>query len=86
LATSLATVVARVALNMHRLRNTRREQRLDVHVPDPIIDTAEGTDPEYEALLADSVAISGAAEADTDSRTHCRSVARLRSRSRGRCR
>jgi DNA-directed RNA polymerase specialized sigma24 family protein len=34
----LTTVVARVALNMLRARNTRREQPLDVHVPDPIID------------------------------------------------
>jgi RNA polymerase sigma-70 factor, ECF subfamily len=53
----LTTVVARVALNMLRARNTRREQPLDVHVPDPIIDSADGTDPEHEALLADSVGL-----------------------------
>src|SRR5215212_10417046 len=41
----LTTIVARVALNMLRARKTRREQPLDVHVPDPIIDTAGGTDP-----------------------------------------
>ncbi len=41
----LTTVVARVALNMLRSRNTRRELALDVHVPDPIIDPAHGTDP-----------------------------------------
>jgi RNA polymerase sigma factor (sigma-70 family) len=53
----LTTVVARVALNMLRARNTRREQPLDVHVPDPIIDPAEGSNPEHEALLADSVGL-----------------------------
>jgi RNA polymerase sigma-70 factor (ECF subfamily) len=53
----LTTVVARVALNMLRSRGTRRETPLDVHVPDPIIDPADGTDPEHEALLADSVGL-----------------------------
>lgn len=53
----LTTVVARVALNMLRARNTRREQPLGVHVPDPIIDPAEGRNPEHEALLADSVGL-----------------------------
>jgi RNA polymerase sigma-70 factor (ECF subfamily) len=53
----LTTVVARVALNMLRSRNTRRERPLDVHVPDPIVDPADGTDPEHEALLADSVGL-----------------------------
>jgi RNA polymerase sigma-70 factor (ECF subfamily) len=53
----LTTVVARVALNMLRSRRTRGEQRLDVHVPDPIVDPAGGTDPEHETLLADSVGL-----------------------------
>ncbi len=53
----LTTVVARVALNMLRSRKTRREQPLDVHLPDPIIGPADGTDPEHEALLADSVGL-----------------------------
>jgi len=53
----LTTVVARVALNMLRSRRTRGEQPLDVRVPDPIIDPADGTDPEHEALLADSVGL-----------------------------
>ena len=53
----LTTIVARVALNMLRSRNTRREQPLDVRVPDPIIDPADGTNPEHEALLADSVGL-----------------------------
>jgi RNA polymerase sigma factor (sigma-70 family) len=54
----LTTVVARICLNMLRSRNSRREQPLDdVHVPDPIVDPLDGTDPEREALLADSVGI-----------------------------
>jgi RNA polymerase sigma-70 factor (ECF subfamily) len=53
----LTTVVARVALNTLRSRRTRREQPLDVHVPDPVIDPVDGTDPEHEALLADSVGL-----------------------------
>ena len=57
LAAWLTTVVARVALNMLRSRNTRREQPLEVHLPDPVVDPADGTNPEHEALLADSVGL-----------------------------
>src|SRR5213592_2455600 len=53
----LTTVVARVSLNTLRSRRSRREQPLDVYVPDPIVDAADGTDPEHEALLADSVGL-----------------------------
>jgi RNA polymerase sigma factor (sigma-70 family) len=53
----LTTVVARVSLNMLRSRKTRGEQSLDVHLPDPVVDRADGTDPEHEALLADSVGL-----------------------------
>jgi RNA polymerase sigma factor (sigma-70 family) len=53
----LTTVVARVALSTLRTRKRRREQPLDVHVPDPIVDPVEGTDPERETLLADSVGL-----------------------------
>src|SRR5215208_3273041 len=54
----LVTVVGRVALNMLRSRKTRREEPLDAHLPDPIVDRAEGgIDPEHEALLADSVGL-----------------------------
>jgi RNA polymerase sigma factor (sigma-70 family) len=52
----LTTVVARVSLNMLRSRRTRREESL-VHLPEPIIDRADGVDPEHEALLADSVGL-----------------------------
>jgi RNA polymerase sigma factor (sigma-70 family) len=53
----LTTIVARVSLNLLRSRKTRREASLDVHVPDPVIDPVDGTDPEHEALLADSVGL-----------------------------
>jgi RNA polymerase sigma factor (sigma-70 family) len=53
----LTTIVARVALNMLRSRNTRREQPMETHLPDPVVDRADGTDPEHEALLADSVGL-----------------------------
>ncbi len=57
LAGWLTTVVARVCLNMLRSRATRREDPLGPHVPDPIVSTADGTDPEHETLLADSVGL-----------------------------
>jgi RNA polymerase sigma factor (sigma-70 family) len=53
----LTTVVARVSLNMLRSRNVRREEPIGVHMPDPIVDRTDGTDPEHEALLADSVGL-----------------------------
>src|ERR671911_1116992 len=53
----LLTVVGRVALNMLRSRKSRREEPLEAHLPDPIVDRAEGIDPEHEALLADSVGL-----------------------------
>jgi RNA polymerase sigma-70 factor (ECF subfamily) len=53
----LTTVVGRVCLDMLRSRSTRREESLDVHVPDPIVMRAEGSDPEQEAVLADSVGL-----------------------------
>jgi RNA polymerase sigma factor (sigma-70 family) len=53
----LTTVVARVSLNMLRSRRTRAEEPLGVRVPEPIVDRADGTDPEHEALLADAVGL-----------------------------
>src|SRR5512144_2997607 len=53
----LTTVVARVSLNTLRSRRARREESLDVRMPEPIVDSADGTDPEHEALLADSVGL-----------------------------
>src|ERR671914_436467 len=53
----LVSVVGRVALNMLRSRKSRREQPLEAHLPDPIVDRPEGIDPEHEALLSDSVGL-----------------------------
>jgi RNA polymerase sigma factor (sigma-70 family) len=53
----LVTVVGRVALNMLRSRKSRREEPLEAHLPDPIVDRPEGIDPEHEALLSDSVGL-----------------------------
>src|SRR4051812_7733897 len=53
----LTTVPARVCLDMLRSRESRREEPLGVHVPEPIVSSADGTDPEHEALLADSVGL-----------------------------
>ena len=53
----LTTVVARVCLDMLRTRKSRREEPLGAHPPDPIASREEGIDPEYEALLADSVGL-----------------------------
>jgi len=49
----LTTVVARIALNMLRSRKTRSE----THVPEPIIDRADGTSPEHGALLANTIGL-----------------------------
>ena len=53
----LTTIVARVCLNMLRRRAIRREQSLEVHVPDPIISPEGPLQPDDEVLLADSVGL-----------------------------
>jgi len=53
----LTTVVARVSLNILRSRNTRREEPLDLRMPEPIVDRADGIHPEHEALLADAIGL-----------------------------
>src|SRR5919197_5387468 len=53
----LTTIVSRVCLNMLRSRRLRREEALEVHVPDPVVSREDETDPEREALLADSVGL-----------------------------
>jgi RNA polymerase sigma-70 factor (ECF subfamily) len=53
----LTSVVARISLNMLRSRKARREEPLEGRLPDPIVDRADGVDPEHEALLADSVGL-----------------------------
>ncbi|HEY3464352.1 MAG TPA: sigma-70 family RNA polymerase sigma factor [Amycolatopsis sp.] len=56
LAGWLTTVVGRVCLDMLRSRKARREEPLDVFVPDPIV-SREEAGPEDEALMADSVGL-----------------------------
>src|SRR5512142_502027 len=55
----LTTVVARVCLDMLRTRASRREDPLDMHVPDPIVrGIGRGDDgPETDAIIADSVGL-----------------------------
>ncbi len=53
----LTTVVARICLNMLQSRRSRHEESLDAHVPDPVVSSDGATDPEEQALLADSVSL-----------------------------
>src|SRR6267378_4305604 len=53
----LTTVVARVCLDMLRTRKSRREESLGALVPEPIVSREDGTDPEREVLMADSVGL-----------------------------
>src|ERR1700693_3172447 len=50
----LTTIVARVSLNILQSRRLRREDPIDAGVGDAV---AGGTDPEHEAVLADSVGL-----------------------------
>jgi RNA polymerase sigma-70 factor (ECF subfamily) len=52
----LTTVVGRISLDMLRSRSTHREEPLP-QLPDPIIDSVDGTTPEHEAVIADSVGL-----------------------------
>jgi RNA polymerase sigma-70 factor (ECF subfamily) len=53
----LTTIVSRQCLNMLRSRATRREDPLDVRVPDPVVRSGDGVDPAEQAVLADSVGL-----------------------------
>jgi RNA polymerase sigma factor (sigma-70 family) len=53
----LTTVVSRVCLNILRSRKARREEPDGPRVPDPIVDPEDGSNPEHEAILADSVGL-----------------------------
>ncbi len=57
LAAWFRTIVARMALNLLRARRAKREEALEVGMPDPIISPPDGVDPEHEALIADSVGL-----------------------------
>jgi RNA polymerase sigma-70 factor, ECF subfamily len=53
----LTTVVSRQCLNMLRARATRREDPLDVRVPDPVVESGDGVDPAEQEVTADSVGL-----------------------------
>jgi len=53
----LTTVVARVSLDLLRGRRSRPEGPYPERLPDPIVTPESGVDPEYEALVADSVGL-----------------------------
>jgi RNA polymerase sigma-70 factor (ECF subfamily) len=53
----LTTVVARLCLDMLRSRKARREDPMGIHLPEPLIASADAPDPEQEVLLADSVGL-----------------------------
>ena len=57
LAGWLTTVVARVCLDMLRARKSRHEEPLGARVSEPIVSRDSRTDPEQEALMADSVGL-----------------------------
>ena len=53
----LTTVVARVCLDMLRSRRSRLEEPVGAELPEPLESVEAGTDPEHEAVLADSVGL-----------------------------
>jgi RNA polymerase sigma-70 factor (ECF subfamily) len=53
----LTTVVARVCLDVLRTRKSRREDALEEQVVEPLVTKDDSTNPEQEALLADSVGV-----------------------------
>src|SRR3954470_17604088 len=53
----LTTVIARVCLDMLRARRSRREDYVGSWLPEPVVSIDDESDPEQEALLADSVGL-----------------------------
>jgi RNA polymerase sigma-70 factor (ECF subfamily) len=53
----LTTVVARVCLDMLRSRTSRREEPLETSAPEHMAETTAKSDPERDAVLADSVGL-----------------------------
>ena len=53
----LTTVVGRVCLDLLRARRSRQEDSVGSWLPEPIVSLDDETDPEQEALLADSVGL-----------------------------
>jgi RNA polymerase sigma-70 factor (ECF subfamily) len=53
----LTTIVARICLNVLQSRKSRREEPLELHVPDPVVSLGDSSSPEHEAVLADSIGL-----------------------------
>jgi RNA polymerase sigma-70 factor (ECF subfamily) len=53
----LTTVISRVCLDMLRSRKSGREESFDSELTEPLAKTSQRTNPEQEALLADSVGV-----------------------------
>src|SRR5438067_234169 len=53
----LTTVVGRVCLDLLRSRRSRREDYVGSWLPEPIVSLDSETDPEQEAMIADSVGL-----------------------------
>lgn len=51
----LTTIISRVCLDMLRSRKSRREELTMDSLPEPVISHQDRSDPEHEALMADSV-------------------------------
>jgi RNA polymerase sigma-70 factor, ECF subfamily len=66
LAAWLTTVVSRICLDQLRGRKSRREDSIDVYVPDPILDSIGGPlDPAEEAAQADAIGLAMMVVLDT---------------------
>ncbi|MFE7704887.1 sigma-70 family RNA polymerase sigma factor [Streptomyces sp. NPDC057486] len=61
----LTTVVARVSLNMLRTRDTRRKNPWETHRPEPAVGHRDGTGPEQQAELTESVGLAMLVVLDT---------------------
>ena len=53
----LTTIVARVCLNVLQARKARPEQPAGLRMPDPVVSREGQSDPEQQALLADSIGL-----------------------------
>src|SRR6185369_3703141 len=53
----LTTVISRVCLDMLRSRKSRREESLETELTESAAESSQATNPEQEALLADSVGV-----------------------------
>lgn len=53
----LTTVVGRICLDLLRSRTARREDPLEVYVPDPVLTAPDVDDPERAALVGDAIGL-----------------------------